>query len=152
MSVPVATVASTSRVQRPAAGIGSRQKSIGEGRPLRTGELGPTRVTSVDAEVAGLSLMAETVVHPATMAANRDLQVFVQRDRFDITAVSVTPSLTCGGGVDFCAGLALASTAMKEAVSALASNATIAPLGSVMWQPFAAVRGPVEFDIELSRR
>jgi cytochrome P450 len=95
-------------------------------------------------------LTAGSLVHPATMAANRDPAAFADPDRFDITAERAVPHLTFGGGAHFCAGAVLAVAEMEEALLALTSRTTITATGPAVWQPFAAIRGPVSLPIRVT--
>lgn len=65
------------------------------------------RIATEGAEVAGLTLPADTVVYAITGAAHRDPAEFTDPDTFDITRQG-TPVLSFSGGIHYCVGAPLA--------------------------------------------
>jgi cytochrome P450 len=73
------------------------------------------RVTTEDVEVGGTPIKARTPVYAVTGAANRDPEVFMDPDVFDITR-DPNDHLGLGEGIHFCIGAAPARVQGKVAV------------------------------------
>ena len=76
------------------------------------------RLTTVDAEVGGVTIPAGQVVIPWLAAANRDDRVFVDPHRFDLHRVP-NPHVTFGHGIHFCLGAPLARLEARVALRLL---------------------------------
>jgi cytochrome P450 len=76
------------------------------------------RVTIEEVELGGVRLPAGSAVLPAVVSANRDLSVFAEADRLDVTRVN-NPHLGYGAGPHHCLGAALARMELQEALGAL---------------------------------
>jgi cytochrome P450 len=76
------------------------------------------RITTADTEVGGARIPAGQIVLPWLAAANRDVRVFAQPDRFDIHRTP-NPHLTFGHGIHFCLGAPLARLEARVALRLL---------------------------------
>jgi cytochrome P450 len=76
------------------------------------------RVTTEEVELGGVRLSPGSAVLPAVVSANRDLAVFSDADRLDLTRAS-NPHLAFGAGPHHCLGAALARMELQEALGAL---------------------------------
>ncbi len=97
--------------------------------------LGVPRIAKAQVVLRELTIAEGSCVMPVIGAANRDPRVFAEPDRFDIRAVRRT-SLTYGGGIHHCIGIALARAELQEALLALSSRLR-APetAGPAPWHP-----------------
>jgi cytochrome P450 len=77
-----------------------------------------SRVTMVDAEVAGQVIPANAIVTPWLLSANRDEREFADPDRFDIRRGG-NHHLAFGYGIHFCIGQLLARLQGRVAVDVL---------------------------------
>jgi erythromycin 12 hydroxylase len=77
-----------------------------------------SRVTMVDAEVAGQVIPANAIVTPWLLSANRDEREFADPDRFDIRRGG-NHHLAFGYGIHFCIGQLLARLQGRVAVNVL---------------------------------
>ena len=76
-------------------------------------------------EIAGVERPAGTVVMLAVASANRDSDVYVDPDHFDVARFQddkVSAPLSFGTGTHFCLGSSLAKMAMEETITALAAS------------------------------
>ena len=104
---------------------------------------GAPRVATTPFEFGGLSLAEGDIVHPSTLAANRDPRTFADPDVFDITRERDSTQLTFGGGFHYCAGAALARAELEEALPVLARRLpVVVPAGPAEWRKLASIRGP----------
>ncbi|MBZ5712387.1 cytochrome P450 [Nannocystis pusilla] len=110
--------------------------------------IGLPRVATEDVEIGGRVFLRGSFILPITGAANRDPQVFVEPDRFDITARR-RPHLTFGGGIHHCLGAALARAELQIALPLLARRlGEFAADGPAEWlPPTLAVYGPAQFPV-----
>ena len=76
------------------------------------------RMTTADAELAGVTIPAGQVVIPWLTAANRDERVFADPHRFDVHR-SPNPHLSFGHGIHFCLGAPLARLEARVALRLL---------------------------------
>ena len=77
------------------------------------------RVAVEDAELAGFTIPAGTLVIANTAAANRDPAVYDEPDRLDITREDPQAMLTFGGGIHYCLGTHLARVELVEALTTI---------------------------------
>ncbi len=73
------------------------------------------RITTADAEVAGVRIPAGQIVLPWVIAANRDERVFAEPHRFDIHR-KPNPHVSFGHGIHFCLGAPLARLEARVAL------------------------------------
>ena len=73
------------------------------------------RMTTADAELAGVTIPAGQVVIPWLTAANRDERVFAEPHRFDVHRTP-NPHLSFGHGIHFCLGAPLARLEARVAL------------------------------------
>lgn len=104
-------------------------------RYVRIGVLPLARVTTEDVELGGVTIPADEVVLPMTMAANRDPSVFSEPDRFDVTRAPAS-HLGFGGGAHHCLGAQLARVELQEALRGLVTRLP----GLALAEPPAALR------------
>ncbi|HZH23110.1 MAG TPA: cytochrome P450 [Geodermatophilus sp.] len=76
------------------------------------------RMTTADAELAGVTIPAGQVVIPWLTAANRDERVFAEPHRFDVHRTP-NPHLSFGHGIHFCLGAPLARLEARVALRLL---------------------------------
>ncbi len=87
-----------------------------------------------------------------TYAANRDLTVYDDPTRFDITRDDPPPILTFGGGVHYCLGANLARVELAEALQILAhrlDHPRVTKPGP--WKPLLGLSGPTSLTLEFDR-
>jgi cytochrome P450 len=87
-------------------------------RCARLGGLAPTRVTSEDVAIGGVTIPAGEQVMPLFATANQDPSVFADPARFDVTRVAAN-HLSFGAGVHHCLGAQLARVELQEAFRGL---------------------------------
>jgi len=87
-------------------------------RCTRLGGLPPTRVTTEDVQIGGVTIPAGEQVIPLYGTANRDPSVFSDPDRFDVTRDAAS-HLSFGAGVHHCLGAQLARVELQEAFRGL---------------------------------
>lgn len=109
------------------------------------------RRTSVATELCGLSVPADSTVHLAIIAANRDPAAYDQPDRFDLDRQNAPAIRTFGYGAHFCIGSALAKMEIGEVLSeALGSYTGFGLVDTeVEWSRFDRVRTPASLRIAL---
>jgi cytochrome P450 len=81
------------------------------------------RYTTVDTEIAGHPIPANSVVVPWMLSANHDERVFGEPERFDIRRAP-NKHLTFGHGVHFCLGAMLARVELIGALNTLLDRFT----------------------------
>jgi cytochrome P450 len=93
-----------------------------------------------------------TIVSTSLAGANRDPEIWVRPNDFDITQDRGTAQMTFGAGIHFCMGAALARAELQEALPLLARRMPgLARNGLVTWKPatfgiWGPARLPVRFD------
>jgi len=87
-------------------------------RCTRLGGLPPSRVTTEDVRLGGVTIPAGEQVIPLYSTANRDRSVFIDPDRFDVTRDAAS-HLAFGAGVHHCLGAQLARVELQEAFCGL---------------------------------
>jgi cytochrome P450 len=87
-------------------------------RCTRLGGLPPSRVTTEDVRLGGVTIPAGELVIPLYSTANRDRSVFNDPDRFDVTRDAAS-HLAFGAGVHHCLGAQLARVELQEAFRGL---------------------------------
>jgi cytochrome P450 len=115
------------------------------------------RTAVEDVELGSFTIRAGTLVIANTAAANRDLAIYDDPDRFDITRAGAPALLTFGGGIHYCLGAHLARAELAEALTTMARRMpNIRAAGSVPWKSITGISGPVslpiEFDCAATRR
>jgi cytochrome P450 len=102
-----------------------------------------------DIEFGGYMFPAGTFVFANTFAANRDLAIYHDADRFDIARKDVPPILTFGGGAHYCLGANLARRELAEALVVLTRRLP-APhrAGPAPWKSLLGMTGPTTLPIE----
>jgi cytochrome P450 len=97
---------------------------------------GTVRFASEDIVYRDVRFPQGTIVSVSLATANRDPEVFVEPDRFDITAERRTQQMTFGSGIHHCLGAALARAELQEALGILARRLPEVALdGPVIWKP-----------------
>lgn len=101
-----------------------------------------------DVEIGDYTFPAGTFIIVNTYAANRDLAVYDDPTRFDITREDPPPILTFGGGVHYCLGANLARLELAEALKIL-SRRVPRPrrVGSAPWKPLLGMSGPTRLEL-----
>jgi cytochrome P450 len=108
------------------------------------------RAVVAPVELAGVQLKPGQIVAALIAAANRDPEVFVDAERFDIGR-SENRHLAFGLGNHFCIGAALARLEAQIALAALLRRfpdfeGPVAPPG---WKPSVVLRGPTSLPLRL---
>jgi cytochrome P450 len=112
---------------------------------------GAPRRALTEFEFQGLHFGTGDVVHPSSLAANRDPRVFDEPDQFDISRSRAASHLTFGGGLHYCVGAALARIELEEALSILTRRLPdLGPDGPAQWRKLATIRGPEVLPISFS--
>lgn len=112
---------------------------------------GAPRRALTEFQFQGLHVGMGDIVHPSSLAANRDPRVFDEPDRFDITRSRKVSHLTFGGGLHYCVGAALARLELEEALSILARRLSdLGADGRAQWRKLATIRGPEVLPISFS--
>jgi cytochrome P450 len=113
---------------------------------------GTARIASCDIEYRDVIFPKGSLLGVGLAEANRDLAVFVEPHRFDITAEpSGSVQMTFGSGIHYCLGAALARAELQEALPILARRMPDLRIdGSVTWKPegvgiFGPAHLPVTF-------
>jgi cytochrome P450 len=115
--------------------------------------IGTFRVPAVDVDLDGVTIPAGTVVVVMTASANRDPDVFLEPDTFDITRPSPAPSLALGSGIHECLGRHLARLELSEALDVLATRLTdLKPAGPAPWKPLTGISGPSTLPVTFTAR
>ena len=98
---------------------------------------GTVRIASEDIEYNDVMFPKGTFLAPSLATANRDENVFVEPDTFDITREPPDkPQLTFGSGIHYCLGAALARAEQQEALVIMAQRMpNLALAGDVVWKP-----------------
>jgi cytochrome P450 len=97
---------------------------------------GSLRFASEDIEYRDVLFPAGTLVSISLAGVNRDPDVFVQPDRFDLTRGTEVPQLTFGSGIHYCLGAHLARAELQEALVLIARRMPDLELaGPVEWKP-----------------
>jgi cytochrome P450 len=107
-----------------------------------------TRYTTIDTEVEGSPIPADSRVVILIGSANRDGRRFPEPDRFDITRRS-TDHIAFGFGVHHCAGAALAKTEMMALFDTLADRVARFVIGEHHWGNNAVLHGLAELTVTL---
>ncbi len=110
-----------------------------------------SRVAAHDLDLQGVNLRAGQLVAINLAQANRDLDVYPDPDRMDITRDGPAP-LTFGHGEHFCAGTALARLEAEELITMLLPRLPGARILNepIDWRPTPAFRCPRELLIQFS--
>jgi cytochrome P450 len=115
--------------------------------------IGTFRVPAEDVEVDGVTIPAGTVVVVMTASANRDPDVFLEPDNFDITRPSPAPSLALGSGIHECLGRHLARLELSEALDVMATRlGDLKAAGPAPWKPLTGVSGPSTLPVTFTAR
>jgi cytochrome P450 len=110
---------------------------------------GTLRVAVEDAELAGVTIPAGTLVVANTASANRDPAVYDNPDELDITREGAHPMQTFGAGMHYCLGANLARLELAEALTVMTQHLPHARrTGPAPWKPLTALTGPVTLPIE----
>lgn len=109
---------------------------------------GTMRYATEDADIAGVTIPAGTLVIANTAAANRDPAVFDQPERLRISCQDRSPILTFGGGTHYCLGAHLARMELTEAIHALAIRCPrLERTGPSPWKKLTGVTGPIALPV-----
>ncbi len=101
------------------------------------------RVAHRDVELAGTRIEKDQWVVTLLAAANRDPDVFVDPDRFDITRSDAGEHLAFSGGIHYCLGSPLARLELSRALRALAVRfPSLRCDGPLVMRPGTTLRGP----------
>lgn len=103
-------------VADPALAAGAVEETL----RLEPSLAGFVRQVSKDVVYRGIRLPAGTFLSLSALAANRDPEMFLDPDRFDITRPNAHLHLTFGRGAHLCLGNALARNEMTEALKIFA--------------------------------
>jgi cytochrome P450 len=113
---------------------------------------GTARIASEDIVYRDVLFPAGTLVSTSLAGANRDDEVWVDPNEFDITKERGTAQMTFGAGIHFCMGAALARAELQEALPLLARRMPgLARNGEIEWKPstfgiWGPARLPLRFD------
>jgi cytochrome P450 len=109
---------------------------------------GAMRMTVEDVEIGGVLIPADTFVMCNTAAANHDVDVFVEPERFDITREDAPPMQTFGAGAHYCLGANLARREIATALSTMAARMpNLRRDGIAQWKPMVGITGPATLPI-----
>ena len=111
---------------------------------------GVARIASEDIVYRGVRFPAGTVLAAGLLEANRDVAVFDDPHRFDITRPDPVPlHLGFGGGAHACLGQALARAELQEALPILARRLPgLRVAGEITWRPDGvAIFGPAHLPV-----
>jgi cytochrome P450 len=119
----------------------------------RLGGLAPTRVTTEDADIGGVTIPAGEEVIPLFASANRDPSVFPDPERFDVSRDAAN-HLSFGAGVHHCVGAQLARVELQEAfrglIGRLPGLRLAVPASDLRFKPGMAIHSlrelPVRWD------
>jgi cytochrome P450 len=107
------------------------------------------RSVTEDVTIGDYTFPAGTFILVNTYAANRDVTVYDDPTRFDITRDEPPPILTFGGGVHYCLGANLARRELAEALKILARRLpNPRRAGPAPWKPLLGMSGPTSLPIE----
>ncbi len=107
------------------------------------------RSVSSDTEIGEYYFPAGTFILINTYAANRDIMVYPEPSRFDITREDPPPILTFGGGAHHCLGANLARLELAEALKILSRRLPDPRcVGPVPWKPLLGLSGPTSLNLE----
>ena len=107
------------------------------------------RQAGEDVCLGGVVFPAGSLVVANTASANRDLAVFHDPERVDITRDAPAALLSFGGGVHYCLGAHLARVELVEALRVITSRIRCPHRsGPVPWKPVSGIGGPVTLPIE----
>jgi cytochrome P450 len=115
--------------------------------------IGTFRVPAEDVELDGVTIPAGTVVVVMTASANRDPDVYLEPDSFDITRPSPAASLALGSGIHECLGRHLARLELSEGLDVLANRlGDLKADGPAPWKPLTGVSGPSALPVTFTAR
>jgi cytochrome P450 len=125
----------------------------------RLGGLAPTRVTTEDTDIGGVTIPAGEEVIPLFATANRDPSVFPDPERFDVSRDAAS-HLSFGAGVHHCVGAQLARVELQEAfrglIGRLPGLRLAVPASELRFKPGMAIHSlrelPVLWDDPAARR
>ena len=107
------------------------------------------RSATADVAVGEYTFPAGTFILVNTYAANRDVAVYDEPARFDVTRDEPPPILTFGGGVHYCLGANLARLELAEALKILSRRfPNPRTTGPAPWKPLLGLSGPTSLPIE----
>lgn len=107
------------------------------------------RSTTASVTVGEYTFPAGTFILVNTYAANRDVAIYDDPTRFDITRDEPPPILTFGGGVHYCLGANLARLELAEALKILSRRLRNPRMsGPAPWKPLLGLSGPTSLPIE----
>ena len=119
-------------------------------RCTRLGGLPPSRVTTQDVRLGGVTIPAGEQVIPLYSTANRDRSVFIDPDRFDVTRDAAS-HLAFGAGVHHCLGAQLARVELQEAfcglIGRLPGLRLAVPAGDLEFKPGMAIHSLRELPV-----
>jgi len=119
-------------------------------RCTRLGGLPPSRVTTEDVRLGGVTIPAGELVIPLYSTANRDRSVFNDPDRFDVTRDAAS-HLAFGAGVHHCLGAQLARVELQEAfrglIGRLPGLRLAVPAGDLEFKPGMAIHSLRELPV-----
>ena len=119
-------------------------------RCTRLGGLPPSRVTTEDVRLGGITIPAGELVIPLYSTANRDRSVFSDPDRFDVTRDPAS-HLAFGAGVHYCLGAQLARVELQEAfrglIGRLPGLRLAVPAGDLEFKPGMAIHSLRELPV-----
>ena len=119
-------------------------------RCTRLGGLPPSRVTTEDVRLGGVTIPAGELVIPLYSTANRDRSVFIDPDRFDVTRDAAS-HLAFGAGVHHCLGAQLARVELQEAfrglIGRLPGLRLAVPAGDLEFKPGMAIHSLRELPV-----
>jgi cytochrome P450 len=106
------------------------------------------RFAAEDFDYQGLHIPAGAFILMLVSTAQRDSQIFLDGDAFDITTKRQALTLQFGGGPHHCLGAALARAELGEALPALANRLGPPSIaGPVTWRPPTGLCGPNELPL-----
>ena len=120
-------------------------------RYVRLGGVAPSRVTTEEVDLAGVTIPAGDVVIPLYDTANRDSSVFTDPDRFNVSRAPTANHLAFGIGVHHCVGAQLARMELQEALGGLLARLPglrlAVPANELKFKPGMAIHSVSELPI-----
>lgn len=115
------------------------------------GGLGALRIAIEDVRVGNVLVQAGDAVLPSINSANRDVQVFADADRLDLSR-SPNPHIAFGYGIHHCVGAQLGRIELEVALSCLLARLPewqlAVPEDALEWNQFIAFRRPAELPLD----
>ena len=116
---------------------------------------GPFRLALRDTRLGGVDIPLGSLVMVMNAAANRDLRVFADGDRFDAKRPNARRNIAFGHGEHFCPGASLARTEARisfERLLARLDDLQLVDAGALSYAPSFIIRGLNDLPLRFRRR